>query len=208
MANSDEPKPVPKGEKTYPDITGIGTYWTTTDKPEASGVDNQSKEDMPSAFITLLDRDSGKSLGTYFVSRWWSALNDDPQKVEVNGKVYGIELRWKRTYKPYSVHLEKFVQENYPNSDKPKEFASKVQVLGPNGDEERDVTISMNAPLRHRNETFYQSGVLEGGKGTILQVVQNPGWMMPYISCFLVSLGMIVHFGLQLSEFLRRRLAA
>jgi hypothetical protein len=100
------------------------------------------------------------------------------------------------------------MQENYPNSDKPKEFASKVQVLGRNGQEERDVTISMNAPLRHRGETFYQSGVLEGGKGTILQVVQNPGWIMPYVSCFLVSLGMIVHFGIQLVEFLRRRLAA
>ena len=41
----------------------------------------------------------------------------------------------------------------------------------------------MNHPLRYQGETFYQSGVLGLGKGTILQVVRNPGWLIPYISC-------------------------
>jgi hypothetical protein len=42
---------------------------------------------------------------------------------------------------------------------------------------------------------------------TSLQVVRNPGWTLPYISCALVALGMLVHFGLHLVQFLMRRLA-
>ena len=42
----------------------------------------------------------------------------------------------------------------------------------------------------------------------MLQVVRNPGWMMPYVSCFMVSLGMALHFGLNLVQFLNRRAAA
>jgi hypothetical protein len=63
----------------------------------------------------------------------------------------------------------------------------------------------MNHPLRHAGETFYQSGFLPKDQGTILQVVRNPGWLMPYISCILVASGMLVHFGLHLIGFLRRR---
>jgi hypothetical protein len=36
-------------------------------------------------------------------------------------------------------------------------------------------------------------------------VVQNPGWLLPYLSCGIVSLGMFVHFGIGLTTFLRRR---
>ena len=43
---------------------------------------------------------------------------------------------------------------------------------------------------------------------TILQVVRNPGWLIPYISCALVAIGMLVHFGIYLTQFLLRRAAA
>ena len=62
-------------------------------------------------------------------------------------------------------------------------------------------------PMRYAGETFYQSGVLGGQKGTILQVVRNPGWLMPYISCVMVAAGMLLHFGQHLLVFLRRRVA-
>jgi hypothetical protein len=63
----------------------------------------------------------------------------------------------------------------------------------------------MNHPLRHAGETFYQTNFIGNDQGTILQVVKNPGWLMPYVSCILVALGMIVHFGLHLVGFLSRR---
>jgi hypothetical protein len=40
---------------------------------------------------------------------------------------------------------------------------------------------------------------------TILQVVQNPSWLIPYISCALIAFGMVIQFGMHLTSFVRRR---
>ena len=46
-------------------------------------------------------------------------------------------------------------------------------------------------------------------RGTsVLQVVRNPGWLIPYIACMVVSLGMIMHFALTLSKFVKKFSAA
>jgi hypothetical protein len=71
----------------------------------------------------------------------------------------------------------------------------------------------MNHPLRHRGETFYQSGTIAGERkakdsGTVLQVVKNPGWLLPYASCIIVTIGMLLHFGMNLAKFANRRAAA
>jgi hypothetical protein len=39
----------------------------------------------------------------------------------------------------------------------------------------------------------------------VLQVVHNRAWTMPYLSCFLVVTGLLVHFGMHLNGFLGRR---
>jgi hypothetical protein len=35
--------------------------------------------------------------------------------------------------------------------------------------------------------------------------VQNPSWLIPYISCALIALGMVLQFGMHLARFVRRR---
>jgi hypothetical protein len=71
---------------------------------------------------------------------------------------------------------------------------------------DREFLIKMNDPLRYAGETFYQADFDKNTeKGTVLQVVRNPGWLIPYVSCFLVTLGLVIHFGLNLTTFLRRR---
>ena len=55
------------------------------------------------------------------------------------------------------------------------------------------------------------TGQASFGKGdtlSILQVVENPGWLIPYISCVLVGVGLIVHFTVSLRRSFRRREAA
>jgi hypothetical protein len=37
-----------------------------------------------------------------------------------------------------------------------------------------------------------------------LQIVRNPGWLMPYISCAVVGIGLLVHFGMTLFRFVER----
>ena len=49
-----------------------------------------------------------------------------------------------------------------------------------------------------------QHQALAGDSGSVLQVVRNPGWLLPYLSCAVVSLGMLIHFGINLSRYLRR----
>lgn len=203
MVNSSEPKEVPSGFNN-PATAGDGLKLTSVEKPEVSGTDAEQKLDLASAYVTITKKGSGEALGTYLVSIWFSALSDRPtQQLTVDGKTYEIALRFKRSYKPYTLQLLKFTHEVYPATDTPKDFRSRVRLIDPTRNEDREVEIYMNEPLRYEGETFYQSGFLPGDKGTILQVVRNPGWLMPYVSCVLVALGMLIHFGIHLVGFLR-----
>ncbi len=73
---------------------------------------------------------------------------------------------------------------------------------------DREVKIWMNNPLRYAGETFYQSSFEPGKKLTILQVVRNDGWMLPYLSCMIVGAGLSLHFGMHLIGFLRKGAAS
>jgi ABC-type transport system involved in cytochrome c biogenesis permease subunit len=71
-----------------------------------------------------------------------------------------------------------------------------------------DVRIWMNNPLRFNGETFYQSNVgadpITREETTGLQVVTNSGWMIPYVSCMIVAVGMLFQFSVTLMRFLNR----
>ena len=74
--------------------------------------------------------------------------------------------------------------------------------------EDREVLIFMNSPLRYNGETYYQAGFDDkqpGVKATILQVVRNPGWLTPYLSCILVGAGLLTQFMTHLVGFVRER---
>src|SRR5262249_44932763 len=139
LQNSDLAR-IKEGEKPKdnPATQGAGLNAMAAERPIVTGAAADEKVDAPSAYVTLKDKSSGQSLGTYLVS---VALN--PQPVVVNGKTYELALRFKRTYKPYSVHLIEFTHEVYLGTDKPKNFASRVRVVDPTRKEDREVVISM-----------------------------------------------------------------
>ena len=194
---------------------GEGLRWLAHERPEVSGTDTEQQLDVPSAYVIFKEKGTGKSLGTYLVSPWFYSnftrrhLADTPQPIPVGGKTYEVMLRSKRTYRPFSVQLLEFRHDRHPGVGTAKNFSSKVRLVDPRPDEreDREVKIWMNHPLRYAGETFYQHQFLAGDSGTILQVVRNPGWLMPYIACFMVGLGMMIHFGMHLVGFLRRRAA-
>ncbi len=66
----------------------------------------------------------------------------------------------------------------------------------------------MNNPLRHAGLTFYQAGFDNDDHTTILQVVRNPSWVLPYVSCVMMGLGLLIQFGIHLTGFVRKRAAA
>ena len=121
------------------------------------------------------------------------------------GQKLQMALRMKRSYKPFQMELIEFKHERYLGTNTPKNFSSKVKLVDPARNDSFETLISMNNPLRYEGETFYQSGFLPGDKGTILQVVRNPGWLLPYLSCAMVSFGMLIHFGMHLNQFMKKR---
>lgn len=183
---------------------GIGDRTELTYKPLPESYDD-NKPNAPTAIVELKTKD--KSLGT-----WALNLNltesFDAQTFEDAGKTHELSLRRIRYYVPFTVQLDKFTHEKYPGTETPKRFASDVTLK--EGASSFPFNISMNQPLRHAGLTFFQSsfGSTKDGKSlSVLQVVRNPGWLIPYISVALMSLGLIWHFGVSLLRFLRGRAA-
>jgi hypothetical protein len=214
MVNSEYPaEPTAKSDPNLA-TAGDGLTLVTSEKPPSKGTEDSG--DFASAYVTLRDKATHESLGTYLLSVWLSGsplpmadLSDMPQRVKQGDKRYDVYLRFKRTYEPYSIFLYKFDHDKYPGTTIPKNYASKVRVQDDKNEDPRDnIDISMNAPFRYNGETFYQSGFLQGGRrGTVLQVVRNPGWQLPYWACGMVAVGMMMHFGVSLYGFLKRRAA-
>jgi ABC-type transport system involved in cytochrome c biogenesis permease subunit len=178
------------------------------ERPEVSGTDPDQKVDVPAAYVTLRKKGTGEALGSYLLSPQWSRITatfaKPEQDVTVDGKTYTVNLRFKRQYKPYTIALQDFRHDVYPGTDKPKDFSAFVHLTNPSTGDDLDAHIWMNHPLRYEGETFYQSQTLGDDSGTVLQVVRNPGWLMPYISCGMVAIGMLIHFGIKLVNFLDR----
>lgn len=181
-----------------PATAGIGLEARAEPRARVTGVDG-SRADTPAAYVTLSR--GGATLGTWMVS---SSLVD-AQRVEIGEGVYGLALRHQRTYLPYALHLRDFRHDTFTGTSIPRNFSSDIRLVDPARRTDREVRIWMNNPLRYAGRTFYQASYKRDGSGTVLQVVRNPGWLMPYLACALVSVGMSWHFGQSLVGFLRRR---
>ena len=183
---------------------GFGHFHVAEEVPEVSGVDPEQKIDYPSAYIKLFTRD-GKALGKWLFSSHFP----ESQWIEIGKEKFQVSLRFKQTTRDFKFHLTDFKHDVFTGTETPKDFHSYVKLIDKQNDE-RPVEIFMNAPFYYQGETFYQSSWTTDprtGKadGTILQVVSNPGWLMPYISCAIVGIGLLIHFGLTLSRFINRR---
>jgi ABC-type transport system involved in cytochrome c biogenesis permease subunit len=180
---------------------------------EGAGVDTEARSDIPSARVRVLEKGTGKELGTHLLSLWFypnfelnrRRFDVPPPAVEVGGKSYSLMLRNKRVYKPYSVKLLKFEHGKYPGTDIPKDFASTVLVTDAETGDNREVRIWMNNPLRYEGDSLYQFAVVGDDTGTVLQVVRNPGRLLPYLACSMIALGMLIHFGMRLRSSLAKR---
>lgn len=142
----------------------------------------------------------GKSYGVFLVSNALGA----PQGFVHEGRSWRLALRNRRYYLPFSLTLKDFRHDVYPGTDIPKNFSSLVRLKDPVNAEDRDVLISMNDPLRHGGRTFYQASFGKEDTLSVLQVVRNPGWTLPYLSCLMVALGLLWHFGMNLRKSLKR----
>jgi hypothetical protein len=187
------------GDPPSPATAGIGPSVTVRELPPVS---NDNDVNNAAAFVEPVA--GGRSQGVWLVSGVLGA----PQAFTHEGRTYQLSIRHRRNYLPYAVTLKDFRHDVYAGTDIPRNFSSLVHLSHPAKGEERDVLIYMNQPLRYDGKAFYQASFGKADTLSVLQVVENPGWLLPYISCVVVSVGLLWHFGLTLRRSMRRREAA
>ena len=187
---------------------GLGTRWLAIARPPEGGA--SSKSNVAAAYVQLTDRKDGKDLGVFLVSQF---MNDRSQLfMEAEGDVcdtvdtasgpWRIQLRFRRAYKPYEVRLDDVRRINYSASETPRDYSSFVTFTDESTGAEQPGRIWMNNPVCYRGETFFQSNYskVQLADGSVsemtgLQVVENAGWLIPYVACVLAFWGMLAHFG-------------
>jgi ResB-like family len=185
---------------------GIGTTVTAAPQPLTY---KQDERNIPAAWIEVAG-DSG-SIGTWLVTTIAGTPNSAPvlrpaQTFQHAGRSYVIAMRFTRSYKPFTLTLQKFSHDKYSGTEIPKNFSSRIRLETPAGKEDREVLVYMNNPLRYDGFTFYQASFEPGNdKVTVLQVVRNPSWLIPYIACSVMTLGLIWQFWIHLSGFIAKR---
>lgn len=163
---------------------------------------SQDAINTATAFIEILDA-SDKSLGIWLVS---NVIDErfPPQIIQTDSHNLELALRFKRYYHPFTVELVDFTHEKYPGTEIPYNFSSEVFVNDLNQNKKQKALIYMNHPLRYGGLTFYQASFANEDTTSILQVVKNPGWLLPYISVLLMGLGMCFQFGMHFIQFSRK----
>ena len=185
------------GAEGAPETTaGVGGHIVAAPQPLTHRSDEHN---IPSTVIEIAGADG--TLGTYLVSGY---LPKD-QSFNHAGRTWKIGLRLKRAYQPFSLTLIKFSHDRYAGTEIPKNFSSRIRLTTAEGQEDREVLISMNNPLRYGGLAFYQAGFENDDRTTVLQVVQNPSWLVPYIACGMMTAGLAVQFGVHLFGFVWRR---
>ena len=149
--------------------------------------------------------DANETIGEWLVSSFFDAAGYQPQRFTHREKSYRLEIRRKRYYYDFDMKLLDFRFLRYPGTDRPKDFSSDVNIRIP-GEPVRKTRIYMNHPLSLEGNTFFQAGFDSTTETqTRLQVVSNPGSILPYIGVTLVGLGLAVQFLFHLLGFAKRR---
>lgn len=198
--------------------SGRGLYTKAIEVPRVTGADKNQQVDTASAYISIKEKKSDRTnillLSQYFsdligTKGWDDGANTE--KLLIDDVVYEFNLRFRRTLKPYKLTLISAKEDSYAGSTAHSEFGSTFTILDKSSDDQQTAIISMNNPLRYKGETFYQANYAErmGPNGkriavSTFQVVTNQGWMIPYVGCMYVVIGMIAQFGGGLFKFSER----
>jgi hypothetical protein len=157
---------------------------------------------LPAAYVEIVG--PAGPIGTWVVS----PVVGMAQTFVFEGHTWELALRLKRHYQPFSISLLQVTHEKYPGTEIPKNFASRIRLKDEAGHVDREVVIFMNNPLRHGGLTFYQYQMNAASRMSAFQVVHNPGWVLPYIACIVMGLGLTWQFSYSLLGFIRKRTAA
>lgn len=154
---------------------------------------------MQLAPTDLLKNDEANTGGLTFDISGLSAEDNGTYILFEDGpttKLAGYELAYTKQTRPlpFAITLQDFVKTTYPGTDTAKDYHSDVIIK--DGSLSWPARIAMNAPLRYRGYTFYQSSFMQTQDGkeiSVLAVTQNHGQFLPYIGTGIMAIGLLLH---------------
>lgn len=189
-----------RASQSNPATAGIGVALEAIAADRVSGV-SQDDANMASAYVQFRNK-SEQDLGTYLITQAYEYYRGPmfqiPNVIKNADQTFVAAMWFKREYKPYSVTINDVQSKNYPGTMTPQWYATEFTLNDTEQQFSGDQRVWMNNPLRYRDETFYQSGYSRdpatGVESTTLQLVLNRGWMIPYLCCAMVTIGLIAQF--------------
>lgn len=169
----------------------------------------QDATNISAAYVQLLEKDSGEPIATLLLSQerndasnlFTSLMSDKYEAIEIDGQPFEVGIRYHQIRKGYDILLKDVERINYSGTSTPRDYSSRIVITDRENGKSQEGKTWMNNPVRYQGETFYQSSYnsfdIDGKtiETTGLQVVKNAGWVIPYVSCMMVFVGMFAHFG-------------
>lgn len=161
--------------------------------------ETQTERDLPGCYARIVA--DGTPGGPFILA----VASYQPMTVEAGGRRFGIQMVKQTWPVPFEVTLDSTHAEYYPNTRRPKSFVSDI--VRREDDNEVEVRIQMNEPMRHAGMTFFQRDFNEGGMGagakfSGFEVVRNPSDKWPEYSLWIAGFGLGLHFIIKLAGFL------
>jgi hypothetical protein len=129
-----------------------------------------------------------------------------PFTVELGDRIFTVDMRKKLWPMPFRVRLDEFTAEFHPGTMRPSKFVSEITRIEQGS--EAKYTIQMNEPMRYEGLTFFQASYGPQGAGpgeklySVFEIVRNPADKWPEYSLYVVTLGMLITFGIKLFGFI------
>ncbi|HVQ27337.1 MAG TPA: cytochrome c biogenesis protein ResB [Planctomycetota bacterium] len=188
---------LPKGPMVKAQLPVVEGYFV-----DALPVEKEIENNVAAVYAALVEREGGARHESILYG-----LSRQPWTVTVGGREYGLELRREHYPMPFTVELDDFEKQDYPRLDMPKSFSSAVTIA--EAGTRRQVTISMNEPLRQEGLVLYQAswGPSNARPGdplfSTLAVVRNPADRYPLYACIVIATGLVLHFARRLVRHVR-----
>ena len=178
-------------------------------------VNPQHEANMAGLFLDVVDL-SGKPLGEAVLAQIIRGgeivnLEKRPFSFKAGERQFAVSLTRETWEVPFTLKLDEFKAEYYPNTKKAREYESKVTMTNAEGKESK-FRIWMNNPLRDSGYVAYQTSFDSDSppgqeRYSVLTVVKNPSDQWPLYSLIAATIGLMITFLTKLSRFIRRTAA-
>ncbi|MGE9268668.1 MAG: cytochrome c biogenesis protein ResB [Verrucomicrobiales bacterium] len=158
---------------------------------------------MQGCYVRVLDQ-AGEEVRRLLL---WAG-NHAPVSFTIDGQRYGILMPREIWPMPFEVELHKSVGDYWPGTRKARWFQSDITKIA-DGHRE-DYSIVMNKPMRHGGYTLYQArwDKPQDRAFSGFAIVRNPSDQWPKYSLYVVTFGLLVHFGYMLVRYLTNAFSA